>query len=54
MKPIRKTHCRRYYEPQPTCVPFDELAAVSTLFRGVVGLVDPDLVGVVVVPLHDL
>ena len=39
---------------QPIGVPLDEAAAAEGRLRGVVRLVDADLVGVVVVPLHDL
>ena len=37
-----------------TCIPLDELSAAGILLRAVVRLVDADLVGVVVVPLHYL
>ena len=37
-----------------TCIPFNQFSASGNLFRSVVRLVDADLVGVVVVPLHYL
>jgi hypothetical protein len=39
---------------QPVGVPLDEAAAAERRLRGVVGFVDADFVGVVVIPLHDL